>query len=184
MSATAWDNFLVASAGAAAALTGLVFVAVSINVQRILASPSLPARAAETLMIFMAVLVIAICGLVPGQGTAWLGAEIGATSLFAWTAAGHRHLNAYRHPNLEPLARRWLWVRVLAAQAATVPFMIAGLLLLMGRQSAMMWVAPGTVGSFISGAFNAWVLLFEIQRQLPHTSPPSGPNSTGRPPFE
>jgi hypothetical protein len=42
-----WDNFFVAEVGAAAALSGLLFVAVSINLTRILAIPHLPARAAE-----------------------------------------------------------------------------------------------------------------------------------------
>jgi uncharacterized membrane protein len=162
-----WENFFVASAGAAAALSGLVFVAVSINLQRILGSPSLPARAAETLMMFMGVLVVALCGLVPGQRVVSVVLEIGGTGLVSWIAAANRHMNAHRHPDLEPEARRWLWARVLAAQAATVPFVIAGASLVAHGESAMLWVAFGTVGSFIAGAFNAWVLLFEIHRE-PH----------------
>jgi hypothetical protein len=46
----AWQAFCQALVGAAAALTGLLFVAVSINLERILKRPDfLPPRAAETL---------------------------------------------------------------------------------------------------------------------------------------
>jgi hypothetical protein len=46
----AWATFFAAITGAAAALAGLLFVAVSINLDHILKGPAmLPARAAETL---------------------------------------------------------------------------------------------------------------------------------------
>lgn len=40
-----WTNFGLATAGTAATLAGLLFVAVSINLKRILEFPNLPARA-------------------------------------------------------------------------------------------------------------------------------------------
>ena len=42
-----WVNFFFAEVGASAALTGLVFVGVSINLKRILSLPKLPNRALE-----------------------------------------------------------------------------------------------------------------------------------------
>ena len=52
-----WHDLFVAIAGAAAALTGLLLVAVSINLKRILDFPSLPTRAAETLSIVLGLLL-------------------------------------------------------------------------------------------------------------------------------
>ncbi len=47
-----WENFLVAQVGASAALAGLVFVGVSINLARILSSGSLPEYALEALVCY------------------------------------------------------------------------------------------------------------------------------------
>jgi hypothetical protein len=46
-----WKDLFVASAGASAALAGLVFVAVSINIDRILKFNGLPERALQTVLL-------------------------------------------------------------------------------------------------------------------------------------
>ena len=159
-----WDNFFVAEAGAAAALSGLVFVAVSISLRTILDSRHLRARASETLLTFLAVLGVATCGLIPDQSAAALGAEILALGGLLWFVAMRRHLRAYRDPELDAKARRWLWIRIVGGQASSLPFVIAGMSLFMGHERELVWIAPGTLASFAAGAFNAWVLLVEIQR--------------------
>jgi len=72
----AWVPFFTAMIAAAAGLTGLLFVAVSINLDRILkAARFLPARAAETLATLLLVVVSSALALVP-QSTRLLGLEI------------------------------------------------------------------------------------------------------------
>ena len=70
-----------ASAGAAAALTGLIFVAVSINLAQILNDRRLPIRAAETLSVLLGLPLLSVFILVPGQPRAALGTEIGVLGL-------------------------------------------------------------------------------------------------------
>ena len=53
-------------------LAGLLFVAVSINLKRILEFPSLPARAGQTLMLFVMPLITGLFLVVPGQPAAIL----------------------------------------------------------------------------------------------------------------
>ena len=72
----AWVPFFTAMIAAAAGLTGLLFVAVSINLDRILkAARFLPARAAETLATLLLVVVSSALALIP-QSTRLLGLEI------------------------------------------------------------------------------------------------------------
>jgi hypothetical protein len=72
----AWVPFFTAMIAAAAALTGLLFVAVSINLVRMLdAARGLPARSAETLATLLLVVVSSALALIP-QSTRLLGLEI------------------------------------------------------------------------------------------------------------
>jgi hypothetical protein len=71
-----WEPFFSAIIAAAAALTGLLFVAVSINLDRILKGGRfLPARAAETLATLLLVVASSALALVP-QSIRLLGVEI------------------------------------------------------------------------------------------------------------
>jgi modulator of FtsH protease len=60
-----WHEMFVAAAGAAAALAGLVFVAVSINVERILSFHGLPERALQTILLLLAAVVVSLVSLIP-----------------------------------------------------------------------------------------------------------------------
>ena len=64
---TGWSDFFVAQVGATAALAGLVVVAISINLQRILSFPQLPGRAAEMLILLVARCSPAASGCCPGR---------------------------------------------------------------------------------------------------------------------
>ena len=73
-----WSDLFVAAAGATAALSGLVFVAVSINIERILANEGVPDFAMVTLLMLLGALMVSLLGLIPGQSVA----------AFAWELIG------------------------------------------------------------------------------------------------
>jgi modulator of FtsH protease len=155
-----WENFFVAEVGAAAALTGLLFVAVSINLARILALEHLPDRAGETLVVFGGAFAVATFGLVPGQSHVALGCEVAGAGLVVWGTTVRTQWRAYRYVD----ARRWLANRVVGTQVACVPFVVGGALLVQGSERGLYWVVAGVLASFAAGIQNAWVLLVEILR--------------------
>ena len=68
--AEVWHELFVATAGAAAALAGLVFVAVSINIARILALVGVPERGLQTVLLLLGTVVVSVFGLAPQSATA------------------------------------------------------------------------------------------------------------------
>lgn len=79
-----WLNFYSATASASAAMTGLVFVGLSINLARVLAIPGMVARCGEAIMLLGLALLVSLKCLVPGQTLASLGWAIGPIALSTW----------------------------------------------------------------------------------------------------
>jgi modulator of FtsH protease len=155
-----WSNFLVGELGAAAALTGLLFVAVSINLARVLQFPHLPMRAAEALLELLSVLIVTTFALVPRQSPAAYGIEIGATGLLVWAA----HTRALIRSRKFDRPYVGFAGRFAVNQLPPLSFVIGGALLVAGRSAGVYWIVPGILLSFAAGIFGAWVLLVEIQR--------------------
>ncbi len=157
-----WAEFFTAEAGASAALAGLVIVAISINIGRILALPYLPGRAAETLIAPTGALVISTLGLVPGQPPAILGIELALVGAVMWLVPMRLQWRAMR--SSEPYPGAILLPRIVMAQLASVPFIVAGVLLVADVPGALYWVVPGLVAALVTTVVNSWILLVEILR--------------------
>ena len=155
-----WANFLAAATGAAATLSGLVFIALSINLARIVATPHLPGRAAETLVLLIGTVILCAIGLVPGESLPVLGAQYLVLGFLLWLTITVRHLRM-RSPGQS--ARRAALVGALG-QGASLPFIAAGASLMAGHAGGLYWLVPGVAFALVAGVLNAWVLLVEIVR--------------------
>ena len=118
-----WGDFFTAVTSAAAALTGLLFVAVSINLENILKVTGLPERAAQTLAMLLFVVLSSALTLVP-QDIELLGAEV-LVMVVPLTWITLRGTLKYRRQNPDtPLL--WSVSRATANAVALVPGTIAG----------------------------------------------------------
>jgi hypothetical protein len=161
-----WAEFAVAAAGAAAVLMGLIFVSVSINLDRLLSVRGLPGRGGESLIMFLGVLVVSLFVLAPGQSTTALGAELVATGLAFVGALLLVAVPGLQHMQHQPTS--WRVSRVLASGAASVPVVAAGVSLLLESGGGLYWLLAATVLAFSIGIGNAWVLLVEVVRDERH----------------
>lgn len=154
--------FFTAQVGAGATLTGLVFVALSINLKQILAGPGLPSRAGEALILLMQPVVIGVLVLIPGQSLTVLGIEIlvdGALTSYQitkmiWDSRGVLvHLPVWQRST-----------RIAFAEAASLPTVVAGAMLIGGVSQGLYVVTGALVVCILDGVLDAWVLLVEILR--------------------
>jgi hypothetical protein len=155
-----WHDFFLAIVGAAAALLGLLFVALSINLERILSFPWLPGRAAETIVVFFEALVVSALCLVP-QRTNALGFEVLATGIAGWLFPVTAQIRGRAEVKTQRVPFRG---RVVLIQIATLPVIVAGVSIAVDAGGGLYWLVPAIIFLLAVGLMNAWVLLVEINR--------------------
>jgi len=155
---TAWLGFGEAVAAVAGALTGLLFVALSVRSDAVSASRSLSSRAAQTLVLFMTSVLVAVL-LVAPQPSVALGTELLAVAAVSGTAlvildrrAGH---------STEKGAVRYI-ERFSPNMITAVLVGIAGLTFLVKAGGGLYWLIPAAAASLLGGVVNAWLFLVKV----------------------
>ncbi len=157
-----WHDLLIATAGASGALAGLVFVALSINLARILANPELPGRAGETLLLLAGALIVSIIMLIPDASDQTLGWLVFGVGVFMWGPALRMQILSFTRKTY--YARSFAFRRLVTHQIATLPMLVAGVALACKSSAGMDWLVVALIASMVTALQNAWVLLVEIVR--------------------
>ncbi len=157
-----WTPFFAAEAGAAAALAGLLFVAMSINVKEILAYKWLPARALETVVLLVGCLVIASTALVPGLSDRTLGLLLLVVTGMTWLVPSIVQYRNRADPRGESPTPAW--ITTVITQVATLPGIVGSVMVMVGNEDGLYLVAFGILGCFVVAVVTAWVLLIEVLR--------------------
>ncbi len=158
----AWHEFAVMIGGAAAALAGLLIVAMSINIDQILKYDSLPARAAAALITMLSPLVVAVVLLVPGQPDEVLGIELAAIGVLLGIILVGRL--GYGPARGGQTVRQWLLGTAGPLAVLVLSLVLAGVGIGTGTIGGLVWLAPAVLAAVLSGTAQAWVLLVEIRR--------------------
>jgi len=170
----AWTNFAVITGSASGALTGLLFVAVSLNRERIASHRALRGQAGQTLVLFMLPLLLSVLLVLPGISKTGVGAGLVVLALVAAVvmllagrskkravrgrehrAAGHGRDPAEEAP--EDLLSNLL-DRASPNLVVLLLILVAGCLQLAGADG-LYWIAASSVVCLVGGVFNAWLFL-------------------------
>ncbi len=155
-----WDTFAVVVGGSAGALVGLLFVAISIHAGRIAESADLRGRAAQTLVIFAALLLVGLLRSIPVQPEWVLGIELVILAVFvAFALIALDHL-AQQSDSPRPVARTLQAINPSTLTAGGVA--VAGVLMLCGVSWADFVLVPVVCAATIGGLASAWLLLIKL----------------------
>lgn len=169
-----WHEFALGQLGASAALLGLVFVGISINLRNVLSSRRLVNRAAEAVLLLASILLASTAVLVPGQPNRALGVELavlGMSTLAAVSvlqrpmgapavAAGGPGIDA---GDATELRVAHVLRRVLGAGACLL-VLVAGATVLADGGGGLYWWVGAVVLAYAGALLSAWVLMIEILR--------------------
>ena len=156
---TQWHDFFLMIGGGSASLTGLVFVAMSINLSVVAQDPTHKNRAIGTLTGFTAVFLICALGLTGNQnhialGLEWLVVSIPATVIY---------IKGYIQAVTKGGSEKGLSLpRTIAGLSCYIAQILGSLILLSGNIYGLYLAAFGMVASFISLISGAWLLIMGI----------------------
>ena len=143
----AWHDFFVMAGGAAGALTGLLFVAMSLHLPQVASSREHRLRSEATMAALVMLIAVAALGLIPYRSTSVLGAELVAAFavfLVFYAVRSRAYWAGGRLP-------RSVALRTALGAVITLSGIASGVLLLIGLGWGELLVVPVFLGGVVLG---------------------------------
>ena len=155
-----WDNFFLMVGGGAAALAGLVFIAMSINLSIITRDATHKNRAIATLTGFTAVFMICAFALIGSQDYRWIGVEWLVVTLVPTIT----YIRVYVRATKMGRSSVGLSIeRFIVGTSCYIAQIIGSLLLIFGYVAGLYVASVAMVLSFAFFISAAWLLITGIQ---------------------
>ncbi len=156
MNPLAWRDMFITLGTAAAALLGLVLVAISLHLERAERNPILRNRARVPILALGATLVVSLVGLIPDITAFWYGAMAVAVNVGFIGLVGWSLVTANREAHGLP---SYVWRRA-TPNLLTLVSVAGGISLMVGEGPGLYLVAPSMIVVLLVILFNVWSLLF------------------------
>ena len=157
-----WQNFYVMSGGASAALTGLLFVAMSLHAQTIMTNLFYRNRAITTLMSLTAQLLLSAAVLIPGVAVTTVGVLVEAAALYFLGVTIRAVLTRGPAAGSVSMPRSRAAVEIIGGTIWLVLFNAAGISLLVRAGGGFYLLAAVMFVMFAWNIYVAWVLITEV----------------------
>jgi len=154
-----WHDFFLATAGAAAALTGLLFVAISLHIRFVATDPTYRSMARGSLVGLVLVLVLSLVVLVH-QPAVWLGVELAVVGIAYIPVGGALQVASMR--NNGTAHRRSILVRSGVGYLLALIGVFGGLSVALQLGPGLLIVAFILVAVLLWNLWDAWVLLMGV----------------------
>jgi hypothetical protein len=157
-----WHDFYVMTGGAAAALTGLLFVAMSLHAKEIMSNRFYSNRAVGTLMSLTSQLLLSGAVLLPGQSVTLLGVEVEVVALFFLGVTIRAILTRGPETGAVEMRLSHRLFELVGGSAWIVLFVAAGISLVVRAGGGLYLLAAVMFFMFAWNIYIAWILITEV----------------------
>jgi modulator of FtsH protease len=162
-----WESFALGHVGASAALLGLVFVGISINLRDIIGSGVLVHRAGEAVILLGWVLATATVVLIPGQHRGVLSAELIVLGVALFVVVRFLQRDAVDRqidPEGRGPPRGSVGARRVLGLGSAIVITVTGISLAAELGGGLYWWPVAVLAAYFGALTDAWILLIEILR--------------------
>jgi modulator of FtsH protease len=160
-----WGTFFAAILGATGALLGLLFVGISLNINKIISSKGLQTAAMQPMFLLLSLLIMSIFFLIPKQSCNALGIEIVITGLIFAIITLYNDYAIYKiiAKGSKSKPKRYIFNSI----QNTLPYIIiisSGIVLLMCGMVGIYVMVPAIILAYIQISTMSWALVVDISK--------------------